>query len=895
MKAQILIYFLFTFAICKPYCQLQIDEDFSIQTVTSEIQKPNGLIFDAEGRMLVWEKVGLVWLLEDGKLQEEPILDLREEVMSNGDLGLLSLALDPNFTSNGFLYAYYSVDYHHLIHYGTDLYDENKSQDNRATIGRVSRFTLDDFKLQAESRTVILGKTISTGIPIMHNSHVGGTLLFGDDGTLLLSIGDCETWEGNYVGDGPPYFNSKVEQALEDGIIRPEEEVGTMRSQMINSYSGKVIRFDATSGAGIPSNPFYDEAQPDGPASKVWALGFRNPFRMSIRQGSGSTNPNDGLPGTLFVGEVGAASWEELNIITEKGLNFGWPIIEGNGLSDLYDLVQTNKDVINPCDGKPVLFRDLVKLPHGKAVNFPNPCDNSTELPEDVTFICELPALNLAHITVGLGVFTHSFDDDGKLMNIRIEESDIDSDVGLIRSNAAIAGPTYAGNQFPEEYIGDLFITDFANGWIARVELDLNEEVQGLYSFYKDTFKIKHLAESPVDGCIYLIENRGHIRKICYDVNVPPIVDIKLSKNFGTSPLTIDFNASQSVDPEGEDLTFEWDFGNGTTSTSALASSTFSSSNIENFTVKLTVTDSEGASSSEEVLISLNNSPPSAKILGIQEGDPYSLVGLNHFSLKSEKADEETGEESLTEQWSIFLHHNTHFHKEEEYTSSEIDITIPPVGCGNEVFYYRVKLEVKDPQGLATYDEVNIYPDCANDFANLLSFKAGKAQDGVQLDWEVDEVDGLSKFVLLRQSFTEENEYQEIHRLAGQLVSGAYEFLDHDPVDGPNYYTLRLDGERGPAAYSETRKVIFLSKGIVIFPNPMVTYFDVLIADLEGEAVVEIYDSSGKFLEKHSINGAGETMGRITPSLMDANGIYTIVVKRGESIVKGQMMIKHKP
>jgi glucose/arabinose dehydrogenase len=79
----------------------------------------------------------------------------------------------------------------------------------------------------------------------------------------------------------------------------------------------------------FPSNPFYATANPGSVRSKVWALGFRNPYRMAIRPGTGSSNPADGNPGVLYVGDVGWTASEEINVVRKPGMNFGWPLFEG--------------------------------------------------------------------------------------------------------------------------------------------------------------------------------------------------------------------------------------------------------------------------------------------------------------------------------------------------------------------------------------------------------------------------------------------------------------------------------------------------------------------------------------------------------------------------------------
>ena len=117
--------------------------------------------------------------------------------------------------------------------------------------------------------------------------------------------------------------------ALSEGIIRPKENVGAFRRRSIDSLSGKILRLDPTTGDGVPSNPYYDLASPRAPRSRVWTLGLRNPFRMTLLPGTGSHDPAAGNPGILYIGNVGFDTWEELEVASGPRLNFGWPIYEG--------------------------------------------------------------------------------------------------------------------------------------------------------------------------------------------------------------------------------------------------------------------------------------------------------------------------------------------------------------------------------------------------------------------------------------------------------------------------------------------------------------------------------------------------------------------------------------
>src|SRR5262245_39493224 len=128
-----------------------------------------GLTFDSTGVMYVWERAGRVWIVENDVKLSTPLLDISPEVGAYEDYGLLGFALDPNFRQNGYLYLLYVVDHHHLANFGTPNYNPNANEYNRATIGRITRYTArasDNFhSVDPASRTILLGETASTGFP----------------------------------------------------------------------------------------------------------------------------------------------------------------------------------------------------------------------------------------------------------------------------------------------------------------------------------------------------------------------------------------------------------------------------------------------------------------------------------------------------------------------------------------------------------------------------------------------------------------------------------------------------------------------------------------------------------------------------------------------------------
>ncbi len=114
--------------------------DFSDQTVMTGFNALEGFVFDDNGRAYVWEKGGVVKILDTtGVVLPSSLIDISEEVGNWRDHGMNGFALDPDFLSNGFIYLFYLVDRHHLMHFGTGSYDPNTNDYYSATIMRITR------------------------------------------------------------------------------------------------------------------------------------------------------------------------------------------------------------------------------------------------------------------------------------------------------------------------------------------------------------------------------------------------------------------------------------------------------------------------------------------------------------------------------------------------------------------------------------------------------------------------------------------------------------------------------------------------------------------------------------------------------------------------------------
>ncbi len=306
--------------------------------------------FDAlsPGRIFISEKSGIVRVVNDGNLLEQPFIDLRDIVNDRVDRGLLSVAVHPQFPQSPFVYLLYTFDPPELV--SNNLQDRGVQDGDGNRVSRLVRYTADasqNFNVAvADSERVILGTnstfesignpldtwdtaTPSCGpignptqdcLPIDEVTHTIGSLRFGADGSLYVTNGDGASFRSF----------SPTSQMTYD----------------LDSLRGKVLRINADTGEGLPDNPFFD-GDPTSNRSRVVNYGLRNPYSLTI-------HPVTGVP---YVGEVGNDTWEEIN--GGVGVNFGWPCYEGGPSASLrqpgfepqdfcQDAFRNNEPVVDP-------------------------------------------------------------------------------------------------------------------------------------------------------------------------------------------------------------------------------------------------------------------------------------------------------------------------------------------------------------------------------------------------------------------------------------------------------------------------------------------------------------------------------------------------------------------
>lgn len=256
---------------------------------------------DDTGRLFVIDQIGKVWVIDAaGNKLEQPFLDVSSKIVSLNpgydERGLLGLAFHPDYASNGRLFVYYTAP------------PRPGGPEPGASWNNLSR--ISEFTVMGGANMVDLGtEKVILEVDQPQANHEGGTIAFGPDGYLYISIGDG----GNRHDIGPGHVPDWYE-VNEGGNGQDIEE----------NLLGNILRIDVNSEGSysIPAdNPFVGKPGLD----EIYAYGFRNPFRFSFDM-SGARE--------LFVGDAGQHLWEEISLV-EKGGNYGWNVKEGTHCFDV--------------------------------------------------------------------------------------------------------------------------------------------------------------------------------------------------------------------------------------------------------------------------------------------------------------------------------------------------------------------------------------------------------------------------------------------------------------------------------------------------------------------------------------------------------------------------------
>jgi glucose/arabinose dehydrogenase len=239
---------------------------FTVTKVAGGLTGGTDLEFAPDGRLFVNNQGGLVRIVKPGG-NLTTFYNLSAKVGTDQERGLMEIAFDPKFSKNHYVYLYYTM----------------KATSNTPAHNRVVRVTAKGDKAVKGSEKLIFR------LPNQRTPrHHGGSLDFSKGGKLYVSVGDNE--------QGTP-------------------------AQSLKSTLGKILRINKD-GTIPKDNPFYKRTK--GQPRAIWALGFRNPFKIAVQPDTGTLFIND-------VGGLGSKAWEEINrrAPRAKDVNYGWPEVQG--------------------------------------------------------------------------------------------------------------------------------------------------------------------------------------------------------------------------------------------------------------------------------------------------------------------------------------------------------------------------------------------------------------------------------------------------------------------------------------------------------------------------------------------------------------------------------------
>lgn len=628
--------------------------------------QPTGVYFAHDGRVFVTEKSGLVWVYQNLTDPGPTVFaDVSANVHDFWDRGLLGFALDPRFPERPYVYVQYSYNPGPPPRWpATNCPTPPGATTNGGGCvisGRVSRLTVTGDT--AGSEEVRLEDWYQ-----QFPSHSIGTIQFGPDGYLYAGGGDGASFNGTDYGQwGNPDYPDDRAPANQGGALRAQ---GLEIEDQYNAaghdvwLNGTISRIDPETGEGAPGNPLGADPRPN--ARRIIAYGLRNPFRFTFRPG---TN------GELWVGDVGYGTWEEINVIpTLAGgnatlKNFGWPCYEGrvhtNGYSTANLAICNGLYIGNDTGGRTPWSPPWYTYVHQGA--------------SDITGLAFYEGSSYP------AAYRNSlfFADNSRTIIFNIPYADANGD-GLpdppadSSATAFYGGSSATAVQLTTGPGGDLFYANINTGRISRI--------------------------SYCDGC----SNRAPSAAIALDAG----------SDADGAPRTIAFTASNSVDPDGDGLAYDWDLdgdGNFGDAAGATASLFFGANGAH--TVSVRASDGNGGSDIASMIVTVVNNAPTVTILTPASGFLWSAGETVNVTASSSDPEQGTlPDASLA--WQVFREDCTN----PDFTGCTETMIDTFTGASNAFTapdaafpaYLRIVLTGTDNGGLTGSDEVDIYPATAD-------------------------------------------------------------------------------------------------------------------------------------------------------------------------------------
>jgi glucose/arabinose dehydrogenase len=638
--------------------------------------------------LLLVSKNGKVNAIEDpdnGSSKAIVILDLKDKMCTNNERGLQTITVHPNFEDNRYVYLFYNK-------FKEGCFANSTEPESAHPWNVVTRFAIDPETLMIDYDK---RQEIWRGAPLHDGVHNGGAMTFGNDGKLYIATGDSGTQnnaqdfstvhgklirlndDGSTPNDNRKYTVHVATFSLSSSLTMtplflPRYSLAFTTENGYNAY-----RCSRTEGK-VPVQNYTS----DSVCSEIYAIGLRNPFRIS-------RDPNEKEKTRFSIHDVGASVYEELSYGGSDwaGANYGWKHYEG------------------PC------------LRHS---------NQECPIPEDPKLV------------EPFHYYLHRKDNDG-----------------------CVSGAAFVPEGvWPEKY--KFLFADFIWYQVYNLIEDPENEcrtcIPPISRFKNETFfettrypgegkneaRIVDMFFAPYNEtkALYIVKYGNHdtVIRIRYTgiYDEPPHANFTVSKHIVDLNEEIHLDGTWSNDPEGEEISFKWFFGDGGRSTEEKPTHRYQE--YGEYKVTLFVTDIFNQVQQKSMTITVGN-PPNASILSPTEGDEFYVGQVLHLKGNAIHLNGTAFEDSELK-WEVRKHHDDHYHPFLGTTSGN-NFDLHPAPEPEDFYassnsYLEIILYATDDYGLTTKVSRTVQPE-------LVSVGINTSPSGLKI--RVDDVSTSGKIV----------------------------------------------------------------------------------------------------------------------------------------------------
>jgi cytochrome c len=680
------------------------DTEFEKVTLNDMPGEPMDLAVLPDGRVLHTTRPGTAWL-HDPKTGLNTVA-AEFDVYRHDEEGLQSIALDPRFKQNRWVYVYYSPPLNTPVDDPVTPVNEGDAPffgteadwERFRGVIRLSRFKWTGTRINLASEQQIIDVPVDRGICC----HVGGDIVFDSAGNLILSTGD----------DTNP-FQSDGYTPIDERDGRNPAFDGQRTSANTNDLRGKLLRIRVGSGGGysIPAGNMFP-AGTAGTRPEIYAMGLRNPFRIEINRETDEIYVADYSPDARNPnparGPSGHGKW---TIVREPG-NYGWPYCATAELPYVdYDFATGQSGAPFNCDAP------VNESPHNTGLRQLPPV-TQPDVWYTYSLSAEFPELGSTP-PGGIGPMAGpAYDLDA----VRGADDDDDDDDGGGGWRNTGAWPAYFDGvplfyEWTRDYIKEFRLD--AAGNLAEIRpatgsllgtlgpsrgdqatldngMDLEFGPQGaLYTLeYGDGF----FSENP-DAQLARIDYIGP------GGNHAPRVRVSANPTRGQAPLTVAFSSAGTTEADGDELRYRWDFDADGRVDSRQPNPTFTYRRDGVYLAHLNVIDEHGRRASNYVRITVGNQEPDVEFVRPVANQPFRFGDAVQFEVA---VADEAAVDCNDVRVHYILGHDTHGHPQS--TTAGCSGTIQTTAAGHDPATENITAvfvaEYTDPGGLTGSDQV---------------------------------------------------------------------------------------------------------------------------------------------------------------------------------------------